>query len=104
MSTRQTSRITAVVIVVLLAVIAALGAGIVTAHLGASTLASVKAGGAVFVGIAGLGTAIATFLFSPPPPSSSSSSFAADPAVSRPQASPHPSCRADGPREETMTA
>ncbi|MFC9491651.1 hypothetical protein ACFTZM_37015 [Streptomyces hydrogenans] len=68
--TRQTARITAVVIVVLLAVIAALGTGIVTAHLGASALTAVTAGGAAFLGIGGLGTAIATFLLSPPSSSS----------------------------------
>ncbi|MFH9959709.1 hypothetical protein ACH4OX_36650 [Streptomyces roseolus] len=72
MSTRQTTRITAVVIVVLLAVIAALGAGIVTATLGASTLMAVTASGTGFLGVGGLGTAIATFLLSPPPSSSTS--------------------------------
>ncbi|MFD6250275.1 hypothetical protein [Streptomyces roseolus] len=67
MSTRQPARITAVVIVVLIAVITALGAVIVTVHLGAGFPAAVGTGGGAFVAIAGLGMLIVSYLLPPAP-------------------------------------
>ncbi|MDX2295881.1 MULTISPECIES: hypothetical protein [Streptomyces] len=67
MPARQTARITAVVIVVLLAVIAALGAGIVVALLGVSALAAVTVGGGTWVAVATVGIATVAFLFPPAP-------------------------------------
>ncbi|MEV6332292.1 hypothetical protein [Streptomyces sp. NPDC051909] len=69
------TRVTTVIIIVLIAVIAGLGAAIITAQLGASGLAAVAAGGGAFVGIATVGVAIAAFLIptaqSQAPPASS---------------------------------
>ncbi|MFE2015641.1 hypothetical protein [Streptomyces sp. NPDC059491] len=59
------SRVTAIVITLLVAVIAGLGAGIVTAQLGATSLGAVSAGGATFLAVATLGIAIAALLIPP---------------------------------------
>ncbi|MGW3399067.1 hypothetical protein [Streptomyces hydrogenans] len=65
MPSRQTVRIIAVVLVVLLAVVIGLGAGIVTAALGASALVAVGAGGGAFIAIATLGMIIVVYLVPP---------------------------------------
>ncbi|MEU2510154.1 hypothetical protein ABZ621_36435 [Streptomyces sp. NPDC007863] len=65
MLTRQAVRIVAVVIAVLLAVVIGLGAGIVTAALGARALVAVGAGGGAFIAIATLGMIIVAYLVPP---------------------------------------
>ncbi|MFC8511111.1 hypothetical protein ACFU3J_16220 [Streptomyces sp. NPDC057411] len=67
------SRVIALIIIVLVAIISALGTGIVMAKLGASSLATVGAGGAAFIAVATLGTAFAALLLPPAqaPPASS---------------------------------
>ncbi|MFF6888577.1 hypothetical protein ACFY9F_35980 [Streptomyces sp. NPDC012421] len=59
------TRAHAIIITLLVAVIAGLATGIVTATLGASNLAAVMAGGGAWFAVATLGTAIAAFLFPP---------------------------------------